>query len=223
MERGFLFAEDEFYHTYNRGVEKRDIFMDVSDYERMMLLLRICNSTTPVNIREYRERMFSLESIWALDIDGPIVDIGAWCLMPNHFHLLLRERKAGGISQFMQKITTAYTMYFNKRMERVGSLMQGTFKAEPIINDRHMQYLFSYIHLNPVKLIHGEESWTRDGIRNIKQVEKHLRDYRYSSLPDYMSPKSRVQASIISPEHFPWKFESVAEMKKELTDWLSQG
>ena len=221
MERGFSFAEEEIYHVYNRGVEKRKIFLDESDYARMTLLLYLCNSKTPVNIREYLMRGFTYESLWSLDIDKPVVEIGAWCFMPNHFHLLLRESRAGGISQFMLKVTTAYSMYFNRRTERVGSLMQGPFKAEHVHEDRHLQYLFSYIHLNPVKLIPGESGWNESGIKNLKRAQAFLDKYKHSSLPDYMTPDSRKESKVIAPDVFPWKFDSISEMSSELTEWLS--
>ncbi len=221
MERGFTFAENEYYHVYNRGVEKRKIFMDEHDYERMALLLRLCNSKTPVNIRNYLLKGFTHERLWSLDIDAPIVDIGAWCLMPNHLHLLVRESKEGGISQFMLKVSTAYSMYFNRRTERVGSLMQGPFKAEHVNDDRYLQYLFAYIHLNPVKLIRGEHEWKEKGIKDLKGAEKFLRTYRHSSLSDYVRPGLRMQSAVIAPNTFPWKFSSIAELSQELTEWLT--
>ncbi len=220
MERKMPFAEGEFYHVYNRGVEKRIIFLTDGDYARMELLLYLCNSKTAVNIRAYRERGFSYESLWSLDIDKPLVDIGAWCLMQNHFHLLVHESRAGGISQFMLKLTTAYSMYFNAKNERVGSLMQGPFKAEHVSSDRHLQYLFSYIHLNPVKRISGEDQWKEKGIKDMKRVRNFLNEYQHSSLSDYMKPRARPQAKIINPKPFPWKFESISRMSAELVEWL---
>ena len=221
MERGFSFAENEMYHIYNRGVEKREIFLGEDDYARMTLLLYLSNSRTPVNIREYFIRRFTYESLWSLDIDQSIVDIGAWCLMPNHFHILMRESHAGGISQFMLKLTTAYSMYFNRKTERVGSLMQGPFRAEHVHEDRYLQYLFSYIHLNPVKLISGESGWKESGIKNLTRAQAFLKKYEHSSLLDYLSPKSRMQSKIIAPDAFPWKFDSISELSQELTEWLS--
>lgn len=221
MERPVAFAVDEIYHVYNRGVEKRAMFMDSGDYERMMLLLYLCNSKTPVNIRDYLARGFTYSSLWSLDIDKPIVAIGAWCLMPNHFHLLLHEIKEGGISQFMLKITTAYSMYFNRKMERTGSLVQGPFKSEHVTDDRYLQYLFSYIHLNPVKLIPGESSWKENGIRNLRGAQTYLEKFKYSSLPDYMHPNSRIESKLIQPDAFPWKFNSLKDLNAELLDWLT--
>ena len=195
--------------------------MNAADSERMMLLLYLCNSKTPVDIRSYLLKGFTYESLYSLDIDAPIVDIGAWCLMPNHFHFLLRESKEGGITQFMLKITTAYSMYFNRKTERVGSLLQGPFKAEHIHDDTYLQYLFAYIHLNPIKLIPGEREWQTVGIKRLRDAEKFLKNYRYSSLRDYMQPNLRKESKIIVPEKFPWKFSSIKETQRELSEWLT--
>ena len=222
MERDVRFAESEYYHIYNRGVEKRTIFLDAADYSRMELLLYLCNSETPVKIREYDRRGIKRERLWELDIDRPLVGIGAWCLMPNHFHLLLKEIRGGGISRFMLKLSTAYSMYFNVRYERVGPLTQRPFKAEHVHDDRYFQYLFSYIHLNPVKLIPREREWQERGLRDLSGAKRYLRSFAHSSLADYMGGV-RAHRRIISPGDFPWKFDSIYGMVEEITDWLGRG
>jgi len=91
-----------------------------------------------------------------------LVNIVTYCLMSNHFHLLIYEKTEGGISKFMQKVTTAYTMYFNKSKQRTGALFQGKFKAKHAsINDNYLKYLVAYIHLNPIKLIDAQ--WKENG------------------------------------------------------------
>src|SRR3990167_6058915 len=124
MERKFSFSVGEFYHLYGRGVEKRTIFLDQSDYSRFIRLLYIANSEKPF---EYKlVRGLPLEKV---NRGGSLVSIGAYCLMPNHFHLLVREKTEGGISKFMSKLMTAYSMYFNKKNSRTGRLFQNTFQA----------------------------------------------------------------------------------------------
>ena len=88
-----------------------------------------------------------------------LVDIGAYCLMPNHFHLLIRETAEGNISRFMLKLQTGYPMYFNKKYQRTGALFEGKFKAKHITNDNHLKYLFAYLHLNPVKIT-DPQNWS---------------------------------------------------------------
>ena len=103
--------------------------------------------------------------------------------MPNHFHLLLHEKIDGGISLFMQKLLTAYSMYFNTKHDREGSLFESRFKAKHINTDAYLNWIFSYIHLNPFKLIH--QNWKEKGISNLTSAKKFIQNYRYSSYYDY--------------------------------------
>src|SRR3989344_2776781 len=119
MARTFSFAPDEFYHIYNRGTEKRNIIMSRSDQDRFLSLLYFANQNEPADLKLQGS---TLSKIIEKKIGTPLVEIVAYCLMPNHFHLLIREVEEGGISKFMQKVTTGYTMYFNKRHDRSGSL-----------------------------------------------------------------------------------------------------
>ncbi|MEI6528476.1 MAG: transposase, partial [bacterium] len=149
--RSIKFAPGEYYHIYNRGVDKREILLDSLDYERFMLLLAATNNKEVFHIsnikKSLKENYAGLKTCLEFRNDT-LVDIGAWCLMPNHFHLLVKEKENGGIVKFMQRLQTGYTMYFNKKNERSGSLFQGTFKAEHLAGDNYLKYLFSYIHLN---------------------------------------------------------------------------
>lgn len=150
--------------------------------------------------------------------DGePLVDIAAYCLMPNHFHLLIQEIEEGGISKFMQKLTTGYTMYFNKKNDRNGSLFQGKFKATHVADDRYLRYLISYIHLNPIKLI--EPKWKETGITDKTRAERYLETYSQSSYLDYLG-KKRLEEMILSREALPEYFSSGTDFKTFVTEWL---
>ena len=189
MQRKFDFSIGEFYHVYNRGNNKRTIFATTADYNRFMFLLFIANSKDPVRIdnliHKYRKQGLTLlKSMEEIGRDETLVDIGVYCLMPNHFHLLLHEKDEGGISLFMQKLATGYSMYFNKKHERIGGLFEGTFRAEHADKDNYLKYLFAYIHLNPVKLI--EPKWKEVGVTNVARVKKYLKEYKYSSYVDYL-------------------------------------
>src|SRR3989344_3757415 len=127
MSRTLVFSQNEFYHIYNRGTEKRIIFSIKADYERFIALLYLCNGIENIHLNNLPR--LSLAERLLSDQTDPIVNIVAYCLMPNHFHLMLQERVDKGISRFMQKVITGYTMYFNKRNERTGVLFQGKFKA----------------------------------------------------------------------------------------------
>jgi len=220
MNRKHVFSIGEFYHIYNRGSDKRIIFNDSHDYERFIKLLYICNSSQVVNLRDLFHKGETFVNIFDIGRAKPLVSIGAWCLMPNHFHLLLKEVTENGISKFMQKLTTAYTMYFNKKYTRVGSLLQGVFKSEHITEDRYLKYLFSYIHLNPIKLISSESKWKEVGIKDIKKVEDFLENYTYSSYRDCMK-KETSYLNIIDEKEFPNYFLNTKEAAEEVQEWLN--
>jgi putative transposase len=215
MARAFSFAPGEFYHLYNRGTEKRNIFVARSDRERFLSLLYFANQNGPV-VMKLQGR--TLSETTEQKPGAPLVDIAAYCLMPNHFHLLVREIADDGISKFMQKLTTGYTMYFNKRHERSGVLFQGKFKATHVADDRYLRYLISYIHLNPVKLI--EPKWKETGIIDKAGAKKYLDAYPYSSYPDYSDTK-RPERMILSQDALPEYFSSGADFKTFVTEWLT--
>ena len=223
MARNVEFAPHEFYHIYNRGTEKRNIFLSRSDYERFSALLYSCNGTLPVrldNIPESKQGRTLLERAIQCDRGTPLVEICAYVLMPNHFHLLIRERSDGGISKFMQKLLTGYTMYFNTRRERSGVLFQGKYKARHAHGDRYLAHLISYIHLNPVKLI--EPLWKETGIRNRSNAERYLKQYTYSSYPDYLG-QERTANKIITKDALPAYYESPKDFSNVIKEYLAYG
>ncbi len=153
-----------------------------------------------------------------IDRDEQLVDIVAYCLMPNHFHLLVREKAEGGISIFMKKISTAYSMYFNSKNDRSGALFEGRFKAKHINNDEYLRYLISYIHLNPVKLI--ESKWKEEKIKDVNKASKYLKEYRYSSYQDYLG-FNRAESKILELGLF---FDYFETFETFIGEWLtSQG
>ena len=137
--------------------------------------------------------------------------------MPNHFHLLLTPLVEGGVSAFLKKISTSYSMYFNKKNFRTGSLFEGKFKSEHADDDMYLKYLFSYIHLNPVKLIQSD--WREKGIKNKAEVLEYLRDYEHSSYPD--NNRLRPESKILNTEKFPEYFLDKKDYDDEMDEWLS--
>jgi putative transposase len=207
-------SSGEFYHIYNRGTEKRDIFQSQSDYDRFLSLLYIGNSDISVDLKLQGSTLYDF---LILPRNETLVDICAYVLMPNHFHLLVRGKEEGGISKFMQKITTGYTMFFNKKYERSGALFQGKFKAKHIDKDEYLKYLISYIHLNPIKLI--EPMWKEMGIQNKTQAEQYLAQYANSSYLDYAGI-FRKNRSILNEEALPEYFESPNDFTSHVQYWL---
>ena len=217
MSRNVVFTPDEFYHIYNRGTDKRSIFSNRTDYERFLTLLYLSNNKKSVQLHNQPKTTF-VERI-STERSDLIVDIGAYCLMPNHFHLLIKEKIENGISNFMQKLTTGYTMYFNKRNERTGALFQGRFKATHAKEDRYLKYLISYIHLNPIKTI--EPEWKENGIKDKEKAKNFLKQYRYSSYLDYCG-KSRLEEKIINKTVLPKYFDSINSFRETVRSWLEQ-
>ena len=213
MQRNIEFSEGEYYHVYNRGVEKREIFLDDRDRRRFMRLLFVANGTKPFKFREIQDKSYS-----TIDRGDALTAIGAYCLMPNHFHILAKETSEGGISKFMEKLGTGYSMYFNKKNARTGFLFQGNFKAEHVDSDEYLKYLYAYIHLNPVKLI--DSNWKIDGIRDRARAERYLSRYDYSSYIDYVSTSVREEKGILAPEEFPGYFERAADFSFFIKEWL---
>jgi len=212
--RKVSFAPSEYYHLYNRGNSKQKIFHDKQDYSRFVDLLYVCNS-------ENNFRIFGLnkdQSLYDFDRGKKLVAIGAYCIMPNHFHLLVKEKDGGSISKFMQKVSTAYVMYYNKKYKRTGSLFEGKFKSEHTGTDRYLKYLFSYIHLNPVKLI--DKDWKEKGIRNKQQALNYLDKYSFSSFLDYLGVQ-RVREKILDRHDFPNYFPSQKSFLGEIFEWLN--
>lgn len=212
--RKIRFAKDEYYHIFNRGVDKRIIFDSPQDYERFLYYLYLANSSEAFKL-DNATKYPSTDSrkVFTTPRSQQLVAIHAYCLMSNHFHLLINERRDGGISAFMQKVSTAYTMYFNRKNKRSGSLFQGPFKAVHIENDTQFKYLFSYIHANPFSTIQ------KDGSVQIKDTEKVL-EYDYSSIKEYRGEK-RVSSPILAVLPFIQKeLKTVTESRKHLLKWL---
>jgi len=211
MNRKIAFIPDNYYHIYNRGVEKRKIFLEEKDYRRFLILLSICNGFDAVNIRDNPP-----EDQIPRKRKETLVDIGAYCLMPNHFHLLIREKSESGITNFMRKLGTAYAMYFNKKNKRNGGLFQGKFGAQLLNNDNYLKYIFAYVHLNPIKLI--EPEWKEKGVANINKAKDFLDNYIWSSYSAYMRKKQNDP--ILNKKAFPEYFENAKEFKDFIDDWL---
>lgn len=226
MRRNFNFSVSEFYHLYNRGNDKRIIFKDGNDYARFVVLLHLLNNSASTHINDLFPRgrssgkNMNSKVIWEIKIDEEdrLVDIGAYCLMSNHFHLLVREKEEGGISKFMKKLSTGYVMYFNKKYERTGGLFEGRFKATHINKDNHLKYLFSYIHLNPVKFI--DPKWKEKGISDKEKIRKYLGNYKYSSYPDYIG-QERSEAVILNRQVFPKYFNNNLDFSDFINFWLN--
>lgn len=190
------FAIDEWYHCYNRGVEKRTVFESEFDASRFLMLLYLANSERPIGL--FNMKKPEVTRVLTAERGSPIVAIGAYCLMPNHYHILVKEIVEGGISSFMRKLSIAYTMYFNEKNERTGNLFLRPFRSRHVATDRYLQRVISYIHFNPAELY--ETKWKEGRVKNIRALERRLIEYPYSSLRSYVN--TTIKDPILSAEGF---------------------
>lgn len=212
--RNLTFSEGEFYHVFNRGVDKRVIFIDNGDRERFVRLLYATNSTMEAHISNYQGI-----SLIEIPRGETIVDIGAWCIMPNHFHLMLREKIEKGISIFMKKLLTGYSMYFNTKYQRKGKLFEGKFSAKHLNTDNYLKYQYAYIHLNPIGII--ENGWKQKKINDKEGAKKFLSSYPYSSYLDYALQDKRPESAILEKSAFPGYFQTFTEFNSMINEWVN--
>ncbi|HEY4483739.1 MAG TPA: transposase [Candidatus Paceibacterota bacterium] len=206
MYRKVSFAPDEYYHLYNRGVDKRIIFTSSADYNRFLKMMYACNSVAPVSFEDIKD--VTLDQI---DRGETLVNIGAYCLMDNHFHILVKEKTDIGITTFMKKLLTGYSMYFNKKYNRSGALFQGRFQSEHAYDDRYLNYLLAYIHLNPVRSLVKEGSFDL--------AKRKISEHQYSSYVDYLGAK-RIESCILNIDSFPQYFNQALDFKRFINEWI---
>lgn len=204
MERKTKLVSGEYYHLYSRGVEKRKVFLDSRDYERFIFLLYIMNQKEPFHFANFLKTHKSKE-IFNIPKEKSLVSILCYTLMPNHFHILVYENEEGGISKFMMQLLTAYSMYFNTKYERSGPLFVHPFRSTHVSKESQYLWIFSYIHLNPVKIFRN--NFKDIGIGNKTIAKKFLESYKYSSYADYNSenktarPESKIIDFSLVPQY----------------------
>lgn len=220
-----VFVNGGVYHIYNRGVEERKIFLDDKDYFRFVHNLFEFNDEAPAmnlyyklpQIQSYEVQLRKIRKI-EREPRKLLVEIMAFCLMPNHYHIFVRQKVDNGIVRFMQKLGTGYTNYFNKKYKRVGGLLQGRFKAILIKGESHFIHLPYYIHLNPLDIKFPE--WREREIKNYKEAMEFLENYRWSSFPDYIGKKNFP--SVTQRESLSDFFGGPEQYKKDMIKWLKE-
>lgn len=172
-------ANGEIYHLFNRGIDRRSIFTTKREYERMMTAIWFYRYVHPsTNLSQYLDWGIEQKHVYEKTLEKKFLQISllAYCLMPNHFHLVVRQELQDGISRFLANITNSYTKYFNLKRKRVGPLLQGTFKAVRVETDKQFVHLTRYVHLNPV-------------VSYLCNLEK-LPLYSWSSYREYLLPQN---------------------------------
>lgn len=209
-------ALNEIYHIYNRGVDKRKIFLDEKDYFRFVHDLYEFNDAAPAVNSFYFKKNSSEVRLRKNRQQKPFVEILVFCLMPNHFHLMLRQITDDGISEFMRKIGTGYTNYFNQKYKRSGALFQGKYKFVRLLSNAHFIHLPYYIHSNPLDLL--EPDWREEGIKDLVKTERFLCHYKWSSYLDYLGKKNFP--SIITRSFLDDLYGSSKNYNRNILNWL---
>ena len=229
MLRKYPFAPGTIHHVYSRGVAKLPICKEEADYWRFMQGLCLFNdvaSTSSIlwHIERNRRRL-TMNVLKEYVVQqgrkrDPLVRVLAYCMMGNHYHLLLEESREGGITQFMRKLGTGYASYFNKKHSRTGVLFQSRFRNILVDDERYLQYLLVYINvLNPIGII--EQNWKEEGIQNIEEALAFAESYQFSSHQDYLGKrgslildKGILTELLPTPDAYANLVKSVLEEKK---------
>jgi putative transposase len=207
------FAPGEWYHCFSRGIDGRIIFQTPEDFQRFQQLLYLANDTQVVDRAVIRD--MSHGQILLVPRKAPLVAIGAYCLMSNHPHLIVQEKAEGGISKFMHKLGTAYTMYFNIKNKRIGNLLVKPFRSKHIQDDQYLRRVVQYVHLNPTELF--EPGWKNGAVKDMKTLGQKLRGYHNSSLIDYWGTK-RPESVILDTEAFGLIKSSLPSLEEVIAD-----
>ena len=212
--RNALIKNMEFYHVLNRGVDKRIIFLDKQDYLRFTHNLFEFNNDKRITNNSC---LFRKENI---DLRGRyrkrLVNIHAFCLMPNHYHLLLESKEEGGISKFMMKLNVGYAKYFNKKYKRSGTFFESRYKSILVEKEAHFVYLPYYIHFNPLDLKFPE--WRDNKLRDYKKAVDFLNTYHWSSHLDYSG--KRNFSLLIQKDFLSDFFGKSKGYKKDVREYL---
>ncbi|OGM97731.1 MAG: hypothetical protein A2817_02945 [Candidatus Yanofskybacteria bacterium RIFCSPHIGHO2_01_FULL_39_8b] len=199
------------FHILNRGIEKKKVFYDKTDYSRFIAgLYKFNNKNSALR--------FENKNFIDIPKQNKIVEILQWNIMPNHYHLLVQEKVDGGAVEFVKRIGNGYTKYFNIRNNRSGYLFQNAAKIIPVVHNKHFLYLPFYIESNPIKLI--EPNWKENGIKNSKKAAEFLESYFWSSYLDHISIHNFTE--IINQNLFFQIFDTNPEQyKADFLEWLS--
>ncbi len=204
----------------NRGVDKRSIFLDDQDRFRFIHDLYEFNNQDWVSttFRDFNRMNDIASRTTKHDSRKLLVDVHMFCLMSNHYHLLLSPRVENGVSRFMKKLNMGYAKYFNQKYQRRGALFEGRYKAVLVKKEKHFIHLPFYIHLNPLDLITPE--WRQGRISNLDKAVKFLENYRWSSFLDYCGKDNFP--SITMRKFILGFFGGTNNYRRNIKEWLAE-
>lgn len=201
-----ILASDQIYHSFNRSIASQNIFLTNKDYQRAINLINFYQKPAALRFSHFLNLKKEIRNKFQEQQaeKSPLVQILAFCLMPNHIHFLLKQNVEKGISEFMKKFQQSYAKYFNLKNQRSGSLFQSMFKAVRIETDEQLLHVSRYIHLNPVSsfLVNKEE----------------IKKYPWSSLQDYIGEKTH---QFVEPDLILANFGSREKYGEFVTDQIN--
>lgn len=204
----------ELYHTLNRGVDKRNIFLDDGDRARFVHDMWEFNDVEDAKNVWYRAPAYSGLRNHYMEKER-IVDIHGWCLMGNHYHLLISERTDGGLTKFLRRLNVGYANYFNEKYKRKGTLFQGRTKKVLIERDAHFLHILNYIHSNPLDFLKGSKDWRLRRILDPRPAIEYIHKYKWSSYQDYIGEANFP--SVLTKDLYSSIFK---DYKKELSAFI---
>lgn len=216
-------ANGETYHIVIRAIEGLKLFRDKQDYFRIIHDLFEFNDKKRVSskfrVNQYLAKKGQLTRSYRVNEEkrDVLVEILAFCLMPNHVHLLVRQIQDHGISEFMRKVGIGYACYYNQKYKRIGHVFQGRYRMVHIKDDKQLITVFIYIHTNPTAIIFPK--WKEKGIGNLNKAIRFLESYRWSSYPDYLGNKNFP--SVTFREFLIQTMGGVKECRRFINDWLA--
>lgn len=208
-----VFKGKAFYHIQNSGVERRVIFSSKEDFDRFEAYLYLLNAVESPRAANFfsggRE-----SQIFESGRGENLVAIGAYSIVPQHFHLIVTPLSDGGVGKFMQKVQTAYTMYFNKKYARQGRIFHSAYRSRELLSDDELKSAYAYVHLQPASIF--DQTWEDATGTELAVHVSRAMEYRYSSAGEYLSSKF----VITSPARYPQYIRRAKDAQTHFAFWI---
>lgn len=208
-----ILAIGEWFHCYTRTIDRSRPFTEKENVRRFLETLYLANQVSPMPVFPELYKRYSHNELFSIQRTRPLVAIGAYSIMPTHYHLMVQPLEENGLSKFMHKAGTGFTRFYNDRHERVGNLFIKPFRSKHIATEGYFGRVATYIHLNPIELF--EPKWKEGAVKNFEVLETKLLSYSASSLIDYEGI-SRAQRAILDTN----AFLTLQEYKRPLRECL---
>lgn len=223
MLRKEKFAPGEYYHIYNRTLSNIPVFKERGNCDRLMQAFLLANSTQASKAFQFLRdnKNASIEDALEITKNGKkLVDVICYTIMPDHYHLLLKEKLEGGITSFIHRCNISVVKYINTKTDRRGPLFESLFRSKHVATNNYLLHLSLYIHLNPLDFLVGKQ-WRKHGLPNWNQIRNKLINYHYSSLKTFLN-KNHNDKIISGTEIIKGQFKNEKEYESFLCEWSEE-